>query len=243
MSQNPIRSPWLILSITTLILCWTALCAPQGAFAETVFPCSLYAESKSNPKDIRNDSFILLKSRTNRIQLVFNDSTKTQLDLRVEPDGKLAGFVNGQYLFRIEGNVHSGGLFESASARGTLVCDPAVQFASVFEFKPWGRWFAPEFDSILRAAKMDSYGYFCFIGDVNDAAERLIHQPNPEWKSSDLLISNSSSNPRDHGIRATRTETRCISQPYPDADCLAWGQPSAFTYELNHCDRHQVDYP
>ena len=226
-----------------LMIAGSAISAPCSAQAETLYPCKVNAASKDHGGGFLEKSFILLQTRNNRIDLYFSNSAVTRLDLMIDRTGTFTGFVNDQYQFKLEGDVKTGGRFESATASGTISCSRPIKSDAVFLFKPWGRWYTPDFDSILRTVRLDRYSYTCFIGNARAAAQQISNRSNGEWKWEELQINDRERDSTQHSIQATRLEQECLEQPAIDADCLRWSEPKPVLYEMKHCDWGREERP
>jgi len=215
---------------------------PATALAETLYPCQIDATSKTEPNASRTIDLPLLKTRTNRLDLYVGSASRTLLDLRVGPEGQFTGFVNGQPQFKLEGNVTSGGSFESATAFGRITCGAPQEESVVFYFRPWRTWYLPEYHSFLKSVRIDSGSNLCFIGSAADAAERAAAQSGGVWKKEDLQLNIASQDPREHFVMGSRTEQRCLKRSNIDADCEVWSQPYKATYTMKHCDSRERDH-
>lgn len=203
-----------------------------NATAEELYKCQITATAKrtSDLKDyVWTRNAFLSKQRYATVE--FYGDLRTQLDLIVESNGDLQGFVNEQYGFVLKGNVKAGE-FESAFAKGMIQCEPAQDYkvAYVFlsrnEISVFG-----ETHTIFPLRNGNSLQNSCYIGDTQLALEQVRAALNVDAVRSGIGS--------DKSINVTLDERKCLEWigHIGDYECTKWDVVRPVTYSLKSCDQ------
>lgn len=202
----------------------------DGVAAE-LYKCQVTAVAKKQSKFEINEwtqRTFLAKKRF--VTVDFHGNIRTKLELTVESDGSISGFVNKQYGFILRGSV-TGAEFESAYAKGRITCAPAQDYQVAYMFLPLNEISVlGDAHTIFPLHNGPSLQNSCYIGDTNIALKQVRMALN--------VTENQSGIGSDQSIFVTVDERKCLEGVgyIGDYECTKWDIVRPVTYSLRHCD-------
>lgn len=202
-----------------------------SAQAENFYRCMVVTQPK-NANWSYELGMYLSDARSSR-QVVAN----TDLKLIVSPlTGEITGTVNGQPNFILSGDVKNGGKFESASATGTIACEPVALPVALFNNQFGEIYKAKDAQSFPRLLDIQQLEKSCYIAkDVNAVAADV---------RSALAKENMTLTLSGNTVVATRMEKTCLESnggSHDDYECIRWSEPAPRSYQLKNCYQPSED--
>ncbi len=221
--------------LSLLILASLATTAVYAKDGEQLYPCTFKASLKGESSSSWSKNFYLSNKRS--IKASFGSSYKTEIDVRVDNDGKLSGYVNGQRNFVLEGTTEKGN-FESAHAVGTISCGAAQTLNTAYLFKPWNNLHLNDgqFDVIQNTPQLTNT---CYVGSAGQALADYKALYGATAESVDLTV-------KEKSVMVVKKEKVCLQyngqHPAEGGRCLVWSPIKiSKSYLIDDCDYSDPD--